>query len=384
MLRSRMIEVVVCLGMILATALPALAQGRRGGFDLGIELPDEQRFAVFASIRNAGDNREELIKALKETPEAQRAAMVFLIANMPERDATTLSAAFLLDHVKYAYKAREESPWGKTIPEEIFLNYVLPYANINEKRDPWREEFYEAFMPIALESKSMAETAVRLNTDAFDMYNVKYHATQRPKPDQSPKETIEAGFASCTGLSVMLIDACRAVGIPARFVGTPRWTSVPGNHSWVEVWDGQWRFIGACEAGKLDQTWFYERAAQADPDALMHRIYAASFEDTGMWFPLIWDLKIRYVNAVDVTPFYTHRKTVKLSTPAGETNGGAWVTVRHRGKIVAHVPWTSEVELTLAGGESYTATVTDAAGQAVAEKSFAVAAEGDGAVVALR
>ncbi|MEE9394119.1 MAG: hypothetical protein V3W41_16595 [Planctomycetota bacterium] len=39
-----------------------------------------------------------------------------------------------------------------------------------------------------------------------------------------------AGTASCIGLSIMLIDAC-AVGVPARFVGTPLWSDGSGNHS---------------------------------------------------------------------------------------------------------------------------------------------------------
>ena len=48
-------------------------------------------------------------------------------------------------------------------------------------------------------------------------------------------------MASCTGLSVLLVDALRAAGIPARFAGTPAWHDDRGNHSWVEVWiGGRW------------------------------------------------------------------------------------------------------------------------------------------------
>lgn len=43
-------------------------------------------------------------------------------------------------------------------------------------------------------------------------------------PDKSPEimspgQTLAAGYASCTGLSIFLADACRAVGIPARVAG---------------------------------------------------------------------------------------------------------------------------------------------------------------------
>jgi transglutaminase-like putative cysteine protease len=39
---------------------------------------------------------------------------------------------------------------------------------------------------------------------------------------------------------VLVVDACRAVGIPARVAGVPAWTGSRGNHTWAEVWDGSW------------------------------------------------------------------------------------------------------------------------------------------------
>lgn len=44
------------------------------------------------------------------------------------------------------------------------------------------------------------------------------------KPDlapeiMSPSQVIRAGHASCSGLSIFLASACRAVGVPARVAG---------------------------------------------------------------------------------------------------------------------------------------------------------------------
>ena len=39
---------------------------------------------------------------------------------------------------------------------------------------------------------------------------------------------METGVATCTGLSILLVDACRSVGVPARIAGTPLWS----NNSW--------------------------------------------------------------------------------------------------------------------------------------------------------
>lgn len=55
-----------------------------------------------------------------------------------------------------------------------------------------------------------------------------------------PMSTIAYGYASCTGISILFCNALRAVGIPARVVGTPAWygNSTNGNHNWVEVYVG--------------------------------------------------------------------------------------------------------------------------------------------------
>lgn len=233
---------------------------------------------VTAALDRAGDNRVQLQRALDDAPAAQRESVEFLLANMPERDLRSLSAEFLLENVKLAHEAWDQATWRYDLPREIFLNNVLPYANINERRDAWRKDFRERFGPLVKDAKAPSAAAAILNQQVFPLVKVRY-STQRPKADQSPYESIKSGTASCTGLSVLLIDACRAVGVPARFAGTPLWSDKSGNHSWVEVWDDGWHFTGAAEPSgdKLDQAWFIQRASQAKPDDARHAIYAVSF-----------------------------------------------------------------------------------------------------------
>ena len=260
---------------------------------------------VEQALARAKDNRAELEKALAGVPEGERKGMAFLVANMPERDLTSLKADFLLTNCELAYKARKEVPWGKDIPEEIFLNDVLPYANVDEKRDAWRKEFYDLCMPLVKDCKTPTEVVQKLNTELYPKLKVVY-STQRRAPNQSPKETIEQGKASCTGLSIILSDACRSVCVPARLVGTPLWADKRGNHTWVEVWDKGWHFTGACEPDPqgLDRGWFVGAAAQAKKDVPEHAIYAASFKKTGQHFPLVWARNNRDVPAENVTDRY--------------------------------------------------------------------------------
>jgi len=125
---------------------------------------------------------------------------------------------------------------------------------------------------------------------------------------------MQIGFASCTGLSIIMVDACRAVGIPARVTGIPAWKDKKGdakgnhggNHNWVEVWDyGKWHHLGASEPSELDKTWFTKKTATAsDTEKWYHGIYGTSYKKTGKNFPMVWDLKDKSVSAVDLTEYY--------------------------------------------------------------------------------
>ena len=263
--------------------------------------------AIEQALTAAGENAGEMRRALAEVPAEQRKGMEFLVANMPPRDLETLKADFLLENVDLAYRAWQEAPWHAEISEALFLNNILPYANVTEARDNWRKDFRERFLPLVKNAKSPGEAAAILNNKIYEMLGVRYNTKCRA-PDQGPAESDESGMATCTGLSILLIDACRAVGVPARFVGIPMWLDGSGNHSWVEVWDeGDWHFTGAAEPNgmELDKGWFTDRAALAKRDQRRHSIYAVSFQGTPLKFPFYWDRRADYVSAVNVTDRYT-------------------------------------------------------------------------------
>ncbi|MCH2161073.1 MAG: hypothetical protein MK085_04285 [Phycisphaerales bacterium] len=265
-----------------------------------------------AALERAGPNRAQLVRALAEVPGDQRTGLAWLITRMPDADLQALDAEFLLEHTRHAYEAWRSAPWHEDISEEIFLDAILPYASINERRDRWRADFRERFGPLVADAKSPGEAAAILNQKIFPLVGVKY-STKRPKADQSPYESIDAGMASCTGLTVLLVDACRAVGVPARFVGTPLWSDGSGNHSWAEVWDDGWRFTGAAEPTgmELDRGWFTGRASGAKRDVPRNAIYATTWRRTPIAFPMVWRPGDTSVNAVNVTDRYT-KKAVEV------------------------------------------------------------------------
>lgn len=293
--------------VLLAFGLSACSSGRYAG------VPKEYHALIDRTIATAGDNAKELKKALKEVPRNEREGMAFLISYMPERDAKSLSADFLLENVQYAYKARAEFPWAKEVPDSVFLNDVVAYANLNENRESWRKDFYERFKKYVAPCKTMREAIDSVNRNVRDELLVDYN-TKREKPDQAPYESMRQHMASCSGLSILLTDAFRAVGIPSRVAGTPAWHDDRGNHNWNEVWiDGQWRFTEYYPSDDLDQSWFLTDAGKAIKEDVRKAIYAASFKPTGSYFPLVWDEDIRYVHAENVTDRYTSLYRAQLS-----------------------------------------------------------------------
>lgn len=293
--------------VLLAFGLSACSSGRYAG------VPKEYHALIDRTIATAGDNAKELKKALKEVPRNEREGMAFLISYMPERDAKSLSADFLLENVQYAYKARAEFPWAKEVPDSVFLNDVVAYANLNENRESWRKDFYERFKKYVAPCKTMREAIDSVNKNVRDELLVDYN-TKREKPDQAPYESMRQHMASCSGLSILLTDAFRAVGIPSRVAGTPAWHNDRGNHNWNEVWiDGQWRFTEYYPSDDLDQSWFLTDAGKAIKEDVRKAIYAASFKPTGSYFPLVWDEDIRYVHAENVTDRYTSLYRAQLS-----------------------------------------------------------------------
>lgn len=277
-----------------------------------------------ANIAAAGENGKELLAAITEAPEAQKEGMAYLIAYMPEGDRDTLKADFLLEEVGWAYKARETFPWTKALPDSIFYNDVLPYASMDEHRETWRAMFWEKLYPLVDSITDVRAAIDTINKQLQYLVKVEYN-TKREKPNQSPAESMRQGMASCSGLSILLTDAFRTMGIPSRIAGTPLWVSKEGNHNWTEIWiDGDWYFTEYYPTPALNHSWFLERAGKADKSDPIYWMYATSWKPTGLHFPMVWDMKNKNVPGIDVTDFYIDLYNAQMA----EAKNGAPVVIR--------------------------------------------------------
>ncbi|MGC1390682.1 MAG: transglutaminase domain-containing protein [Bacteroidales bacterium] len=190
----------------------------------------------------------------------QSEALKFLYAFMPLSDLADYNGDFFLANIDMSLRAQSESLWGKKIPEEVFLHYVLPCRINNENLDSFRIDFYNELMT-RIKGKDIGEAALEINHWCHE--KVSY----QPADDRTsgPISTILSARGRCGEESTFTVAALRTVGIPARQVYTPRWAHTDDNHAWVEFWsEGEWHYMGACEPEPVpDRGWFTEPARRA-------------------------------------------------------------------------------------------------------------------------
>ncbi len=306
----------------------------------GLALPAGAESALEKQLAVAGENAPAIRGFIAAAAEAHgdlgSRAATFLVEHMPARDLKALSKDFLLENLALALEARATFPWANAVAEDVFFNDVLPYASLDETRDAWRKTFLAQCTPIVKDATTATEAAQAINRAFFNVINVHYN-TGRKAPNQSPFESKKLGMATCTGLSIILVDACRAVGVPARIAGTPLWANKRGNHTWVEIKDGDtWFFTGADEYNKkgLNRAWFVGDASKAITDDWKHAIWASSWKRTDHHFPMVWNLEDKSVPGVNVTARYAKEgaakasNTAKVYLRAWDKQGGKRIAVR--------------------------------------------------------
>lgn len=248
------------------------------------QLPNGDLFAVFNGELTVGEQE----------------ALMFLYAYMPTGDVTDYSGDYYLENVRLSEQARQEMPWGKTIPEDVFRHFVLPIRINNENLDDARRVFYGELKD-RVKGLSLHDAVIEVNHWCHE----KVVYTPSDSRTSSPLASVKTAYGRCGEESTFTVAALRSVGIPARQVYTPRWAHTDDNHAWVEAWvDGKWHFLGACEPEPvLDLGWFN---APASRGMLMHtKVFG------------------RYTGAEEImyeTPNYTEINVIDNYAPTGKGN----------------------------------------------------------------
>jgi hypothetical protein len=225
--------------------------------------------AYLSKVENAFSEREqlaanrnsELFSIFKKKLSIEQVeALKFLFAYSPLNDLADYNGEFFLANTDIALKGRNENSWGQSIPEDVFLHYVLPFRINNENLDSFRIVYYGE---INNRIKGLDAAAAFLEINHWCHEKVSYMPADIRT--SGPLSTILSARGRCGEESTFTVAALRTAGIPARQVYTPRWAHCDDNHAWVEVWiNGKWFYMGACEPEPVpDRGWFTEPARRA-------------------------------------------------------------------------------------------------------------------------
>jgi Transglutaminase-like superfamily len=246
--------------------------------------------------------------------------------------------------IQYAIQAKQEfASYTDAIPKDIWNEYVLNYANLNEARTNIRQLLWnKVIAPLFLSAKNdtattpmstvvngstsstssstsimgtrpqtISESVRLLNTHGWTMLGDLVFVSSQTPAIFDPMSVIAFGYASCTGFAILFVQILRTAGVPARVAGTAAWNNnrTKGNHNWVEVYgdDGKWHFLepspGQNSVDSLEREpctrWFCQ------PSLMNHtRVYAAALEKREHFFPLAWEWDCQDVPAIDRTAYY--------------------------------------------------------------------------------
>ena len=298
---KKMLATMAC--SLVAMALPAQTAEQ-------IHADYEARHAELNALHKA-----DSLSSMKLTPENRR-ALEFLYAYMPWPDVVDYSIAYHQAQTACALRAREEMPWGKSVPEREWTHFVLPVRINNENLDAFRTQCYGELRD-RVKGLSMKEAVNEVNHWCHE------YVTYKPSDSRtsSPLASMKTATGRCGEESTFTVAALRAVGIPARQVYTPRWAHTDDNHAWVEAWiDGKWYFLGACEPEPvLNLGWFNLPASRG---MLMHTKVFGSYDGPED----VIDKTLCYTE-INVTANYaeTARTTLQVVDMAGKPVPGVKV-----------------------------------------------------------
>jgi hypothetical protein len=154
------------------------------------------------------------------------------------RDADTLGAEFLMDHIRSALAQWEQHRWG-SVSFRDFCRYVLPYRVSTEPVQPWRAQYLRQFAASVdtLRNPTFFEVGNALKREARSWFTDTWGIESRkdPLPTLGAQQLLFRRQGSCADMAALMAFALRAQGIPAAVDHSVFWGTSTGSHMWAAI-----------------------------------------------------------------------------------------------------------------------------------------------------
>lgn len=147
-------------------------------------------------------------------------------------DVNQVESKFLIQDIEDAFRIRDSVPWGRTIPFDVFKEYVLPYKVHTEGLTPeWRITLYNKYKHVV---QGIADPKEAFVTLLVFLQRQTKAANSNFSGDIDPVTMDYLKQGSCSQLCLYYIAVLRSVGLPAAYDYIDGWGNYSrSGHSWV-------------------------------------------------------------------------------------------------------------------------------------------------------
>lgn len=250
----------------------------------------------------------------------------FNLQKTVENDIRILDSAYLVQNINLAFEAWEKNKVYSTQNFKQFLQYILPYRQLNENLSNWRPV-------LATSYSSLLDSLLQFNSPMQALLQVAQQAEQACR--YSRKSGLRLGFGSvldlkqeargtCERTAVYVSSAMRALGIPVTIDKTT-WAHRNSSHFWTVLLTQE-------PSVQLINSWMNQHTKVAKVWRYQYGDAQSELFQLKDYFNIPPSLRAR--NVTDATAVYVPTNTVELDLGHaynGEVvyltyfNSGAWV-----------------------------------------------------------
>jgi hypothetical protein len=198
------------------------------------------------------DDYLEYYRLLKEKPLTEPSVILdslkniygqFSINNLQIKyDVNEVDSAYLYDNIEWSFKVWKEQPWGKFVTFENFCEFILPYRLGNEKLSYWKEEFYNQYMPLLIQtfsSRVIDDPVTAASIVSRSLKNRPARLTMISPPGFPRLGPNGSQYLSgtCQNITDHIVYVYRSLGIPCHIDFMPLRGDNNSAHFWMSIFD---------------------------------------------------------------------------------------------------------------------------------------------------
>jgi hypothetical protein len=159
-----------------------------------------------------------------------------------KHDIQEINSDYIIQNIEWAFKVRNEQPWGIGLSFDVFCNYILPYRVNKEQPVDWRQYLYEKYNPLLdsiIKTNNVTDPliAAQIVMDHLCKKDKFFTAEASHIPLLNPLIIDRFPAGSCRDLADLTVYILRALGIPCGIDYFPVHGRFNTPHCWTFILD---------------------------------------------------------------------------------------------------------------------------------------------------